>query len=100
MELPSVEPDESIFSRVGSLLNWSLPFAIRLAVIPIIVLPSDGHPGRPFSHVFQETGEHMPFFANAYTAPAVLVVGWVASVFASLNHARPCSVSGTETSTC
>lgn len=81
---------ELLFSGILSLLPMICPPTIIRLIIPICVYPIEGVPFRTRPHIFAEAFERMqPLVANFYSAPAVMLEGYMIGIRAALAHSSP-----------
>lgn len=85
----------SCCSSVHSLFGSSGPSAITWFIIPIYIYSVYGMLATwPISHISVKVGELFPLVAYGYTSTAIVLIGLVMLVCASLNHRIPNVIDG------
>lgn len=82
--------DMTVLAGVRSLLNFSRPYAIALAVWTIVVLPLKGMLWAwPVAHVLEKLLERSPFLANGNSAATIAMIVGAVFFLASAPHIYP-----------
>lgn len=80
-------------SGIMGLLSWSCPPAVRRSVIPVIVNAIKCvRNARARPHIGRENGKVVPFWADRYPSPAVVVISGSVGITTTAAHSRPDAV--------
>lgn len=94
----TIDGHKSVFSRVVRLLFICSPSAVAGFIIAVHVNTVDLHSHRLVSHILQESEEVIPPLTNGDSPTAVVLIGSVVRIVASLPHPYPSGVGSSSLS--